>query len=180
MFIGSSSPPWLCSGVPGLQARIACMVLLGLLDSGDARRLQPTLAASAASLGSSVAVADCTGAILMHHTLCPSSPAFTPPPCLLPLFFPFGETPSLSFCSQPVSFLILPALTFPSSFPLIVSLLLSTSDPYSIASAGCSSPGSHQQHVTDTTDQQEAAAQAWALALSSCPSALHWESSSLS
>lgn len=82
VLIGSSSSLWLCSVVPGLLGRTACMVPMGLQERGYVGRLQPRLAASTASPGSTVAVAGCAGARSLYCTSLPYSPAFASPPCL--------------------------------------------------------------------------------------------------
>lgn len=124
ILIGSSSSLCLCSGIPGLPGKTACMVPLGSLKYRDVGGLQPCLAASKASPGSAVAIAGCTGARSIYHTSSPYSPAFTSPcfspsaPCFSPLQYLL-----LSFLFQPSSFPILPAFTSLSPFPLIFSPL---------------------------------------------------------
>lgn len=144
MLIGSSSSPWFCSGVPGLPGRTACMVHLGLPESGDVGRLQSRLAASAASPGSTVAVASCAGARQTYRTPSPYSSAFTSPPCLspsAPCFFPLWYLLFSLFPLQAAFFSYPTCSHLPISLPSYFLSVISTSNPHPITPAGSSFPG---------------------------------------
>lgn len=177
MLIGSSSSLRLWSGIPGLPGRTAHVVPLGLLECGDVGRLQPCLAASKASPGSTVAIAGCRGARSIYLTSSPYSPAFASP-CFSPSApcFSLLQYLLLSCSSLP---LFLSHLLSPPHSPSLLFSLLSITNPRTISPAGSSSPGSCWRCVTDALHQQGAAAEAQAPAPTSCLPTPHQESLSL-